>query len=523
MRHWPHFLDGHRLPRLYRAASIARVHAPGGGTTLDLPQPLPPSDAALIQDIFALQRQGRFPQAAAATTRLADHTLLPAILADRFLARPARSSTAELKSVLTRYADLPDAPAIYALLLKRTPRGMAPPPAPGGGSLAAPTAAETDEAAVAPARAALSAGQNKKAWRLGRAAWLRSGHRDGQAAFVTGLADWRREGFAHAALWFEAAATVPDAGPGLRAAASFWAARAHQRAGDNPAIWRALMQRAASEPLALHGMLARRLLGQPEVPQLPGGVMTEADIDAIDALPGGRRAFALLQVGQPARAEAELRHLWPEARRTPEMARALLMVAADAGLDSLQADLASVLHVAGAEPRLPRLHPSGGFVLNPALVYAVTRVESGFSAQAVSPAGAVGLMQLMPNTASAMNLRGGRSLTDAGNNLRLGQRFLAYLSREDMAGDDLLRVLASYNAGAGAAHGFNVSGETDPLLYLEMLPIEETRHYVQSTLTYLGLYAARLRRPAPALDSLAAGLWPRFSDEVQPTEVALAH
>ena len=109
---------------------------------------------------------------------------------------------------------------------------------------------------------------------------------------------------------------------------------------------------------------------------------------------------------------------------------------------------------------------------------------------------------------------GGQKLTDPGQNLKLGQAYLTYLSRRDIAGDDLLRVLASYNAGPNAVQRWAHMAGDDPLLFLEAIPIDETRHFLERTLTNLWGYAARFRVGAPSLDALAAGDWPRFSPEI---------
>jgi soluble lytic murein transglycosylase-like protein len=97
----------------------------------------------------------------------------------------------------------------------------------------------------------------------------------------------------------------------------------------------------------------------------------------------------------------------------------------------------------------------------------------------------------------------------------MGQQYLMYLSQKDLAGDDLLHVLASYNSGPGAVqHWRNLSGD-DPMMYIETIPCDETRRFVQHTLMNLWLYAARFRTPAPSLDALASGQWPRFAPEIR--------
>lgn len=506
------------------AMAVPRIH-PGAGTNgMGLPQPLAPSEAARVRRILALQRQGAIPAAVAETARLNDTTLLGHILADRLLQYPARASAPALSDWLGRYADLPDACAIYALLLRRLPPGATPPAAPAGAALGARTGATTvRENSTGAARDAFLHGHDVLAGRLGRDAFIRSHNTDGQPAFVAGLAAWRLGSMDIAATWFETASLAEGAGAGLRAAAALWAARAHLRQGD-VGSWRPWMLRAAAEPHTLHGMLALRALGMQLQASPVSPILGEADIDAIAATPQGRRAFALLQVGEPARAEAELRRLWPVAQTSPGLSRALFLVAGAAGMSDLVSDLSGVVNATEADLPVPILRPRGGYRLDPALVYAVARVESNFDKAAVSGSGAHGLMQLMPVAAVAVGQTAGvdGALADSGQNLRLGQAYLAYLSRHDIAGDDLLRVLASYNSGPGAVQKWVRATDDDPLMFLETIPTDETRHFVQRTLTNLWGYAARFNLAAPSLDALAAGSWPHFATEILPPRPASA-
>ena len=155
--------------------------------------------------------------------------------------------------------------------------------------------------------------------------------------------------------------------------------------------------------------------------------------------------------------------------------------------------------------------------MNPALVYALTRLESNFDASAVSGAGARGLMQLMPVTAGFVLGQPNRfagdasALHNAGLNLELGQRYLSYLATEPAVNGDLIRLLASYNAGPTAVDRWKPDG--DPLLFIESLPNDETREYVHRAFTYLWVYSQRLGVPSPSLVALADGRWPIFADE----------
>lgn len=127
-------------------------------------------------------------------------------------------------------------------------------------------------------------------------------------------------------------------------------------------------------------------------------------------------------------------------------------------------------------------HAAKEFAVEPALLKAVMAAESGFNPSAISPKGAVGLMQLMPATAARYGLQAerGRSieqkLTDPKTNIRLGARYLRDLRR--MFPNQPHLVLASYNAGEGAVQKYR---NTIP-------PYPETRNYVQLVTRFYQLY-----------------------------------
>src|SRR5580698_9185826 len=122
------------------ALAMPRV-ALHGASGVALPQPLPPSEAARIRRIFALQSRGDLAGAERETGRLDTYTpvgraMLGHILADRYLGRFTHDTAEQLESWLAVWPDLPDAPALHALLLRRMPRGTPAPAAPSIASLA---------------------------------------------------------------------------------------------------------------------------------------------------------------------------------------------------------------------------------------------------------------------------------------------------------------------------------------------------------------------------------------------------
>ncbi|MDR3531585.1 MAG: lytic transglycosylase domain-containing protein [Rhodopila sp.] len=535
-----------------------------------------------MRRIFAFQARGDIPAAIRAASGLDDTLLLGDVLADRYLGRYHRSTADELSDWLARYRDLPDAPAIHALLLTRLPKGAASPVAPEAPSLirsADPDPVPEDidpprndlardmvldrtvlervqrgssasalrlistTRGISPAYAAqlraevaqvlFTRNEDADALRIALAALKDTAPSDQPSLgfYVGGLAAWRLDRIDLARTLFEGGAKASNTSARLHVASAFWASRANRRMLDavGTVKW---LRTAAEERLTFHGMLARRILRM-DTGILPSGeLLSQADVDAVAATPQGWRAFALLQIGQSDRAEAELRGLWPNARANPVFGRSLLMVASATGLTDLAAQMASLLQSQDGHRHdelrfpVPRLRPAGGFRVDPTLVYAVTRLESNFNTGAISPAGARGLMQIMPATAQYIT---GDSLYDPGrlhepsSNLEIGQRYITYLARQEGIENDLIRVLASYNSGPGnfLRWSADVRDNGDPLLFIEAIPVAETRAFVLHALVYSWIYAARMHLPAPSLDTLSADEFPRFTPREQERRIAL--
>lgn len=153
-----------------------------------------------------------------------------------------------------------------------------------------------------------------------------------------------------------------------------------------------------------------------------------------------------------------------------------------------------VLRYLSRHPNLKKFEPflkSAGddFAVDSALLKAVMAAESGFNPDAISPKGAIGLMQVMPATAERYGLRGDKKntleekLSDPKTNIRLAARYLRDLQRLFPDQQDL--VLASYNAGEGAVQQHK---NTIP-------PYPETRNYVQLVTQLYQLYQPRIVTP----------------------------
>jgi len=472
---------------------------------------LPPSEAGRVRRIFSLQGAGSMADAARETERLdADPLLLGTILADRYLRNTYRPTPMELTVWLVRFGDQPEAPAIRGLLERIAPELAAPGGAAGS---VADRPGRGSRGAARPSQVRSLFVQNRDADAIAAARPLLSSATADQAGtealFVAGLAAWRlgQNDTAHA--FFDTAYHVAS-GSESRAASAFWAGRVEQRSQDRGAfaVW---MRRAALESDTFYGRIARRALG-PSLACLPGEI-GNADVDALLATPQGRRAFALLQVGEKRYAEAELRTLWTDTAADETFDRPLVMIARAVGLGQLASEIEQNGASQGRrsnEAALPRLRPDGGFTVDPPLVYALVRHESNFQPVAVSRSGARGLMQLMPNTARAIAGAQAAHLHDPAVNLSIGQRYLLVLADDEVIDGNLLRLLAGYGQGQGGLRKWvdAIRDNGDPLLFLEAIPNGNTRVFIEESLGYSWHYAAMMHLPAASLDALAAGHFP---------------
>jgi soluble lytic murein transglycosylase len=143
--------------------------------------------------------------------------------------------------------------------------------------------------------------------------------------------------------------------------------------------------------------------------------------------------------------------------------------------------------------------------LEPALVHSLIRQESTFNENAVSPAGARGLMQLMPATAKqvagqlGMQHTNSRLTSDPSYNIALGSAYMRELV--DRFNGSYVLAIAAYNAGPGRVREWlQTNGDpraegVDVVDWIELIPIYETRNYVQRVLENLQVYRQVLGDP----------------------------
>ena len=294
--------------------------------------------------------------------------------------------------------------------------------------------------------------------------------------------------------------------PYARARAGYWGGRAAEAEAktDLARKWYA----AGAEHMAtFYGQLAAHQLGDDAPPNpVPEPVPTAAERADFDSneLVRATRIFFLL--GDRPHARAFLLHL-ADGAETPTQFAMLAALAEQNGRIDLAIPVAKRAIVAGT-PLMIRGYPTialpGGGNTEPALLFAIVRQESAFDSDAVSPAGAVGLMQLMPATASFMasdlqlSFSIPRLTMDGRYNLTLGRGYVEHLI-SDFGGSYALAI-AAYNAGPGrvrqwlAEYGDPRGGKINMVDWIETIPIDETRFYVQRVLENLQVYRGQVGR-----------------------------
>ncbi|MEO5336651.1 MAG: lytic transglycosylase domain-containing protein [Magnetospirillum sp. WYHS-4] len=295
--------------------------------------------------------------------------------------------------------------------------------------------------------------------------------------------------------------------PVSQARGAYWAGRAAEALGHEE--WASLWYRAAAHhPTTFYGQLASNRLrpGQSlELPPEPKPEERDAEEFLRDEVAVAARILG--EAGETERLKPFVRALAEHSDlpawkvMTATLARRLgridlaVDIAKQAGLDG------RVYMEAGyPAPDLPLMRKARSNSVEEPLVLAVIRQESLFDPDAVSSAGARGLMQLMPATAKTMAKRLGMGkavdLHDPGHNLTVGQAYLGDMIR-DFGGSYVL-ALAAYNAGPARARSWMRSNgdprdkDVEVVDWIEMIPFAETRNYVQRVLENLQVYRTRL-------------------------------
>ncbi len=349
-------------------------------------------------------------------------------------------------------------------------------------------------------------------WRQGaRGDWA------SQAAWVSGLASWRLGDCEAASRAFQQVVQLAQQRE-LRAGGYYWAARSEQVC-RRPRSVEPLLRAAANTAEgaeSFYGLIARETLGMDT--KLPSDPYVGFDA-SVEQYANVKRAAELARIGETSLAEEMLRH---QARiGTSSEHHALIQVAKRLDLPAAQLWLANNgqwgarSDAADRYPN-PRWNPLNGWRVDPALAYGHIVQESSFRRAAISTAGAVGLMQVLPDTAQMLSRNRGvpysrAALTDPTYNLEFGQCFLEMMRGSSATAGQLPRVIASYNAGPlPVARWAGINDKGDPLLWIESIPYWETRYYVPAVLRNMWVYQGLNREDTITLKLMAQHRWPTF-------------
>jgi soluble lytic murein transglycosylase len=351
------------------------------------------------------------------------------------------------------------------------------------------------------ARKAVSAGKMSEAYKIVRDHQLTGGPGLAEAEFLSGWIALRYQKDPKTALGHFTKLEESARYPVTRARGAYWAGRAAEAAGDRKGAhgW---YEKAAQFPITFYGQLAADKLDaktRPGWPTTPAATAPERRNFEQNELT--RVARLMHELGQDDKLKPFiLRHI--AAAKTPGQHA----LAAEFALAIDRPDLAvsaakrssQAAGVMLTEYGWPTTEKVNGEPPERALILATIRQESAFETQAVSRAGARGMMQLMPATAKSVAKSLGlphtdsRLLNDPGYNIQIGRTYLGRLI-DEFDGSYVL-ALAAYNAGPGRArawmrdNGDPRKAHVDVVDWIELISFEETRNYVQRVIENLQVY-----------------------------------
>ena len=346
--------------------------------------------------------------------------------------------------------------------------------------------------------------------------------------WTMGLLYFKEEKYKESQKYFSRILDLQQINNARKTEAAFWAGRAADTNGDRETA-KKFWSISAAHPMAFYGALSATMLGQKPEYEFFEQDCTDEDMDELRGLRYGKMALALLQVGKKDRAEQYLKYLITS-RASDRTLHAVNSVATVYGLPRVSIQASSVIRDRGileidddiiysAQYPLPDWEPMGGWSIDRALLLAITKQESGFKASAKSGAGANGLMQIMPSTAKRVARRNNVKMADIDmskpeHNMFLGQQYIVDLLAHPYIQNNIIKMLAAYNAGMGTLVKFEKTFNTsDPLLYIESFPAYETRSYIKRVMSNLWLYRAKLNQPLTSMEDLAGGQWPLYNSE----------
>lgn len=290
--------------------------------------------------------------------------------------------------------------------------------------------------------------------------------------------------------------------------AAYWLGRSHEVLGNDVEADEAY-RRAAGYPTTFYGQLATLRLGEATLALSPEPAIDAAAEAAFSADPMVQATIWLMDAGETAEAELIGRFL-ADTLQDPAQIAQLARLAETEGEHQLALQIGKLAANRGlavdtvAFPTAAIPQDARTDYVEWPLVFAVARQETAFDADAVSVAGARGILQILPDTArevaGSIGVAFSESrLSDPVYGATLGAAYLGGLI--DRYGGNLVLALAAYNAGFTRAdqwieaYGDPRDPEVDAIDWIERIPFDETRDYVQRVLENLQVYRALMGDP----------------------------
>ena len=337
------------------------------------------------------------------------------------------------------------------------------------------------------------------------------------ALWAGGLASWRKKDIELSKYFFNKLAEKQYGPEGIIAGGGYWSARVAYALGDAKKA-NYFLAKAATNERTFYGSIAMESLGYKYEPDFSLPKYDLNLVKKIKSFKGGLRSIALIEVSQFHKSAREFRKIIPKFD-TYEYSN-LLSFFSDNNMPGLTFRLAAILRNNHNKILLGGLYPIPSWntdisdLKERASIYAIVRQESGFNPSAKSSSKALGIMQIMPSTAAFImknrnyRLRGSKNhlLYNPPHSIMVGSKYIKFLLKLPLVNQDIMWMLASYNAGPGNFKKWTKNKNyktTDTLLMLESLPARETRNYIKLVLTNLWMYKLRFNLQSSILKALA--------------------
>ncbi len=350
------------------------------------------------------------------------------------------------------------------------------------------------------------------------------------ANWTLGLVYWRQGDYIKSRDYFKNVAFTKQIPADVLTAGAYWAYRANEKI-ENEELkdeGEIFLETAISYPKTFYGILATKKLNKELEINWEEPLLTLQNAREIISWQGGIRALALLQLDMKQEASSELKFLINSATDdfSNELVNAVLAVAEIANMPHLSINVANYIKEYSDDtifatctyPTID-IELKEGWSVDKALVNALIRQESRFNPKAKSNAGARGLMQIMPSTASfimrdsSLRKKQKSKLFEEELNLKIGQMYIEYLLSNPNINGNLFKFLVAYNAGPGnlkKQESKIVNPDNDPLFFIESINLKETRIYIERVMANFWIYRNKLGQTSESLDDVANDLWPIY-------------